>query len=272
MKMFFRYQLLVLILLSFWSCQEDEEVITISPAPPINLKGFVQKGPFINGTTLIITELDDSLAATGKTFTTQITDNKGTFNIKTSQLDYHNLQLIATGFYFDEVKGEKSAAQLTLFALADVSAAAQINVNVLSHLEKERVMYLINQGKSFVEAKKQAQHEILIIFGIEKEDIANSETLDISQEGEDNAILLAISAILQGNNSVAELSELLADVTSDIREDGTLDNEKLKDALKYNAIHLNMAKVRQYIWRSVIIHTKISPAKGPSAKSRIRFR
>jgi len=245
MKSSLCYLLIIFVLINVWACQEDENVITISPA--VNLKGYVQKGPFINGTTLIITELDDSLAATGKTFTTQITDNKGTFGIKTSQLDYQNLQLIATGFYFDEVKGEKSSAQLTLFALADVSATAQINVNVLSHLEKERVMYLINQGKSFMEAKKQAQHEILAIFRIEKGDIANSESLDISQEGEDNAILLAISAILQGNNSVAELSELLADITFDIREDGTLNSEKLKDTLKHNAINLNMPQIRQNV-------------------------
>ena len=124
-------------------CREDE-IISNTSSNPININGYVQKGPFINGTSIIITELDDSLAATGKTFTTQITDNKGSFFIKTSQLDYTNLQLMASGFYFDEVKGEKSAAQLTLFALADVSEDANINVNVLSHLEKGRVMYLIN--------------------------------------------------------------------------------------------------------------------------------
>lgn len=251
MKILLRFPLLIFIIVLSWSCKEDEEEITTPPqviAPQvITLQGYVQKGPFINGTTILITELDDSLAATGKTFTTQITDNKGTFNIKTTQLGHNNLQLIATGFYFDEVKGEKSAAQLTLFALANVTEDAQINVNVLSHLEKERVMYLINQGKSFSEAKKQAQHEILAIFGIEKEDMANSETLDISQDGEDNAILLAISAILQGNNSVAELSELLADITFDIRKDGTLDKEKLIDTLKHNSIHLHMPSVRQYV-------------------------
>ena len=245
MKTFFRYCILCFIIsFVFLSCKEDE-VITVTPA--VNLSGYVQKGPFINGTTLIITELDDSLAATGKTFTTQITDNRGSFSIKTSQLDYHNLQLIATGFYFDEVKGEKSAAPLTLFALADVSEAGQINVNVLSHLEKDRVLYLINQGKSFTEAKRQAQQEILAIFGIEKEDIANAERLDISQQGEDNAILLAISAILQGNNTVAELSELLADITSDIQEDGKLDSEILKEKLKKNAISLNLGNIRQYV-------------------------
>jgi hypothetical protein len=233
-----------IFILTVLGCRE-EEVLPQEPSSPISINGYVQKGPFINGTSIIITELDDSLAATGKTFTTQITDNKGTFFIKTSQLDHTNLQMMASGFYFDEVKGEKSAAQLTLFALADISEDANINVNVLSHLEKDRVNYLINQGESFVEAKRQAQQEILAIFGIEREEMANSELLDISQEGDDNAILLAISAILQGNQTVAELSELLADITTDLREDGTLDSETVKAKLVQNAINLDLPQIRQ---------------------------
>ena len=205
----------------------------------------MQKGLFINGTNLVITELDNTLAATGKTFTTQITDNRGSFFIKTSRLDYPNLQLIATGFYYDEVQGEKSAAQLTLFALADVSTDATINVNVLSHLEKDRILYLIEQDIDFLEAKQQAQREILAMFGIERDNMANSELLDITQVGEENAILLAISAVLQSGNTVAGLSELLAEMITDLREDGTLDDEALKAALRQNAINLNLSEVRQ---------------------------
>ncbi|MEK6477173.1 hypothetical protein WJR50_06550 [Catalinimonas sp. 4WD22] len=246
-----------LILVSIFSCREEEVIIIQQPSEPVvedststtkvNINGYVQKGPFINGTTLIITELDDSLAATGKTFTTQITDNRGSFFIKTSQLDYTNLQLIATGFYYDEVKGEKSAAQLTLYALADVSTDARINVNILSHLEKDRVLYLLNQGVGFLEAKAQAQSEILAIFGIEKEDMQHSELLDISQAGEDNAILLSISAILQGDNTVAQLSELLADISTDLREDGIINSDKIKDALKHNSINLVLPAIRQHL-------------------------
>jgi|GEM_PF-421075 len=225
-------------------CRE-EEVLPQASSSPISINGYVQKGPFINGTSIIITELDDSLAATGKTFTTQITDNKGTFFIKTSQLDHTNLQMMASGFYFDEVKGEKSAAQLTLFALADVSEDTNINVNVLSHLEKDRVNYLISRGVSFLEAKQQAQREILAVFGIDREVMTSSELLDISQDGEDNAILLAISSILQGNQTVAELSELLANITTDLRADGTLDDETVKIKLTQNAINLDLPQIRQ---------------------------
>ncbi|WKN32404.1 hypothetical protein PZB74_03460 [Porifericola rhodea] len=237
-----------LLFLFVISCKEETLVEELNkPIKNVDISGYVQKGPFINGTTLIITELDDSLAATGKTFTTQITDNRGSFFIKTSQLDYTNLQLIATGFYYDEVKGEKSAAQLTLYALANVSTDIRINVNILSHLEKDRVLFLINQGKGFLEAKAQAQSEILAIFGIVKEDMQHSELLDISQAGEDNAILLAISAILQGENTVAQLSELLADISTDLREDGVVNSNKIKGALKHNAINLDLLAIRQHL-------------------------
>ena len=232
--------LLLSILLS--ACRDDDEVISSNS---VTINGQVQKGPFINGTNLVITELDNTLAATGKTFTTQITDNRGSFFIKTSRLDYPNLQLIATGFYYDEVQGEKSAAQLTLFALANVSADATINVNVLSHLEKDRIVYLIEQDMDFLKAKQQAQREILAIFGIARGNMANSELLDITQTGEENAILLAISAVLQSGNTVAGLSELLAEIITDLREDGTLDDESLKAILRQNAINLNLSAVRQ---------------------------
>ena len=210
------------------SCQDDEEVTQQKQS--VSIEGYVQKGPFINGTAITVSELDQKLVATGKNFTTQIIDNKGSFSLKDITLQSDFVQLIAEGFYFDEVRGEKSAAQLTLFALADVSNVNSVNVNLLSHLEKDRVIYLMQEEElSFSTAKQQAQQEILAIFGIEKADMAASELLDISQDGDDNAILLAISAILQGWQSVAELSELLANIITDIREDGVLNSESTRE-------------------------------------------
>ena len=229
-----------------FGCQDDEQVTQSEQS--VSIAGYVQKGPFINGTAITVSELDQKLVATGKNFTTQIIDNKGSFSLKDVKLQSDFVQLIAEGFYFDEVHGEKSAAQLTLFALADVSDASSVNVNLLSHLEKDRVIYLMQEEeKSFATAKQQAQREILTIFGIEKADMMASELLDISQDGEDNAILLAISAILQGNNSVAELSELLADIITDIREDGVLDSESTREKIRANAIALKLTDIRQHL-------------------------
>lgn len=242
---------LILVLFLLVCCKEEEEPIVDNLEPPATARhtiaGYVQKGPFINGTTITIAELDDSLRATGKNFSTQINDNKGSFSLEDIELASSNVQLTANGFYFDEVKGEKSLAQLTLTALANIAESNHINVNVLSHLTKDRILYLIKQGKTFTEAKKQSQQEVLAIFSIAKEDIASAELLDISQEGEDNAILLAISAILQADNAVAELSELLANIITDIREDGKLDDQAVQEKLVKQSVLLQLPQIRTHL-------------------------
>jgi hypothetical protein len=115
---------------------------------------------------------------------------------------------------------------------------------LLSHLEKDRTEYLLGQGKTFQEAKKQAQKEILNIFSISRNDMKYSETLDISSEGDDNAILLAISVILQGYRTTGELSELLANIATDIRTDGVLNSGSLGTQLINDAKLLNLSNIR----------------------------
>lgn len=256
----FFYSFLMLI-----SCQE-ERIVTETPASEtsrkVDIKGFVQKGPFINGTSIVIVELNDSLEASSKTFLSQVVDNKGSFLASSVEFASPYVQIVANGFYFDEVKGEKSVAQLTLYAVADTASATQINVNVLSHLEKDRVLYLVSHGKSFIEAKQQAQQEVLSIFGIAKHDMKQTENLDIAQQGEDNAILLAISVILQGDHSVGELSETLAEIISDIRTDGKLDNQAIITQLTQNAMGLDLSNIRNNVqerYKELGVETTIPP-------------
>jgi len=131
-----------LLFLFVISCKEEETVLEElnKPIKNVDIFGYIQKGPFISGTAITVSELDSNLTATGKNFTTQIEDNKGAFSLKGILLQYNFVQLQADGFYFDEVKGEKSAAQLTLFALSDVEDITSINVNLLSHMERTRVI------------------------------------------------------------------------------------------------------------------------------------
>jgi hypothetical protein len=222
------------------SCEKDDSTVIKKE----KITGFVQKGPFNNGTSITISELNDNLTQTGKNFSTQIIDNKGTFEIDNVEFSSRFVELKADGFYFDEIAGENSSARLVLYTLTDLTDSSSINVNILSNLEKERVEYLISRGSSFSEAKSQAQQEILNIFDISKADMASSEYLDITKQGEDNAILLAVSSVIKGYRTVAELSELLANISTDIREDGTLDNSSLGTALINHAKYLNTDNVR----------------------------
>jgi hypothetical protein len=69
------------------------------------------------------------------------------------------------------------------------------------------------------------------IFNIDNVTLGNSETLDISKSGDGNAVLLAISAILQSDRTEAQLTELLSNINTDIRTDGTLDSTTTKATL-----------------------------------------
>ncbi|MEK6477175.1 hypothetical protein WJR50_06560 [Catalinimonas sp. 4WD22] len=234
---------LAFILTFLMSCQEDEE--GNKPEINVNLSGYVQKGPFLNGSTVTIIELDDEFKPSGRTFSTEIQDNRGTFVFDEISLISPYVELTGEGFYYNEVKAEESSAPLTLKAIVNIKDKTATNLNILLHLQRERVIYLIEQGETFDEAKAQAQQEVVRVFGIEKSTLASAETMDISKEGDEHAILLAISATLQGQNTVAELSELLANINSDIREDGTLDNETIKEKIRAGARFVSPANIKE---------------------------
>jgi hypothetical protein len=126
--------------------------------------------------------------------------------------------------------------------LADIEDVNSANVNVLTHLEKPRVEYLVQQqGMSFSAAKQQAQCEVLAIFGFEPYE-TTSEALDLTVD----AKLLAISCLLQGKLSASEMMEFMANINTDIKQDGILDNIALGTKLMNNAyaIQLSLSKIR----------------------------
>jgi hypothetical protein len=189
--------------------------------------------------------LDKDLNQTGKTYSTTVASNLGDFEQKQIELTSNYMQLKADGYYFNEVSGKLSTGQLTLYALVDVFDKNSANVNVLTHLEKSRVEYLVQQkGYSFKDAKKQAQTEVLNIFSLSLATDSASESLNLTALGNNNAILLAVSCILQGCLSTADMSELMANIISDIRTDGKLDDAALGSELIDNARLISLDNVR----------------------------
>lgn len=234
----------VLVICTINSCKKDEALrARIIP----KLKGVVQKGPFINGTSVTVYELDQDGFQTGSTYTSQIIDNSGNFQIGNVSLTSPYIMLRADGYYFNEVTGAKSKAPITLFAITDITNKTSVNVNVISTLEKSRIEFLLGEGYSFSNAKKQAEQEVLKIFSINKSDIQDSDLLSITAAGDDNAILLALSCMLQGYRSESELSELLANISSDITADGLLTDTNLGSDLLNHARLLDPTKIRNNI-------------------------
>ena len=119
-------------------------------------------------------ELDSDMIPTGNTFTGTIDDNTGSFSIK-GTLTYKIVELSAVGYYFNEVSGSLSNATLTLSALSDLTDSSSVNINLMTHLEKKRVEYLMDNSKmTLAAAKTQAQTEILKIFNIDNVTLGNS--------------------------------------------------------------------------------------------------
>ncbi len=226
------------VLFQFNGCNEEEPQLFKK-----DLSGHAEKGPYTIGSSVLISELNASLEQTGKTFTTQINDNSGSFDFGEIALQSKFVEFNANGYYFDEVKGELSAGPLNLYALADISDASTVNVNILTHLERPRVQFLVKNNNTFEEAKKIAQSEILALFGLNATELASSETLDISGEGEGNGILLALSIILQHDLSVAQLTEQLAAISNDLKEDGTVDASVIAN-LRTASLTLDLEEIR----------------------------
>jgi len=218
-----------------------EPPTTENPITKAVFSGYVQKGPFINGSSVMISLLDAHLNQTGTVFSTQIVDNSGNFEQRNMEFASNFVELKADGYYFNEVKGENSDGSLTLYALADITDVNSVNVNILTHLERQRIMYLLqNNGLSFSDAEKQARREVLDIFKFTLPDSVAAESLNIT----DNALLLAVSVIVQGQLSTGDLSELLANISSDIRTDGKLDNSALGSQLMNNVAYLDLDQVK----------------------------
>lgn len=211
-----------------------------------NVNGEVQKGPFAVGAAITIYGLDSSLNPTGTVYSSNIRDNVGTFQVNNVAERY--VEVVAFGFYFDEVAGQLSDSNLRLRALADLQESTTVNVNPLTTLEYDRVKYLMLGGDTFPIARAQAEQEIAMAFDVSGDTLAllnPFNSMNISQSGTSNAVLLAISAVLQSGNSVAELSELIAKINLDIEYDGVIDDPSLVTEIQNNASKIVWPRVQR---------------------------
>lgn len=219
-----------------------------APCPTYDVEGHAQKGPFLNGSSVMITSLNSTLNQVGITYNTQILDNSGFFFSNGLNLASSYVALRADGFYFNEVCGEPSNAQITLNAVSDLNASPAVNINTLTHLEKARVEYLVANGASFSAAKERALKEILNVFSIDTSGVFPApETMSIANSNASDAILIAITSILQGYRSESEFSDLMANLVTDLRTDGELNSLSLASSLMSHAKVLDTNSIRAHI-------------------------
>jgi hypothetical protein len=206
-----------------------------------SVQGLVQKGPFVIGSEVWVQELTRDLVPTGIVYLTETIDDAGSFEL-TADINSEYLDIRTTGFYYNEVTGSLSNASITLNAIAGAEEN-NINVNILTTLSYRRIKYLIQKNSmSLLEAQEQAENEVLKIFHIDKDllgaQFSKFNRMDITQDGSSNAVLLAISCILQLGNTEAGLSEIIAKISSDIETDGALNDQIYIDKIANSSMAL----------------------------------
>ena len=214
------------------SLELDSERIAISMD---SLTGYSQKGPFIKGSTVYLYELSDgrTLKQTNGNFVSNITRDDGHYKFASRNLASQYAMVVVEGNYRNEVTGAVSKSPIRLNAITNLVKRKTANVNILTHLEYERVYYLVTQkNQSVAKAKKKAQKEILSQFYIDTSKVSDAEDLDVFGTTEADANLLALSILLQGDRNETDLTVLLTEFSNDIAEDGKWDEQGEADSFK----------------------------------------
>jgi len=241
------YLIVILFVLAgfLFSCKEDlqPQPLPVDELKEFDVSGNAQKGPFISGSRVTIYELTHQFKPTGRTFDVY-TDEKGHFELNDVKLISPNIEILADGYYYNEITGDLSNERIMLKAIVTLSDQTNLNVNVLTHMECERIKYLMEvKTLDFQAAKQQAKKELLKVFNMDEVEIEDAEFLDIANSGKGDAVLLAISAILQGNRTTAELSKLQADMIADMKKDGILNDTLIQSALISHSRILNIDQI-----------------------------
>lgn len=228
----------------------DSEAIAISLD---SLTGYSQKGPFIKGSTVYLYELENgyTLKQTNGNFVSYITRDDGRYKFTARNLVSQYVMLMVDGNYRNEVTGEVSKNPIQLKVISNMRLHKTANVNLLTHLEFERVYHLVTKDKlTVLQAKRKAQKEVLSLFNIELDEKTDAEDMDVFGKSDADAALLAISILLQGARTEADLVALLTEISNGIADDGVWKGERA-DSIRVEmadwAFGRNLAKFRKNV-------------------------
>ena len=187
----------------------------------LDVAGVTQKGPFIKGSAVTVQGVDcKTLEPSNEHFGGEVKSDKGDFVVEDITLKSSCAVFEVTGEYRSELSGKKTDREITLRALTDLNGRENVNVNILTNLEYDRIVYLVTEkGKKFAEAKAQAEKEVLAAFEIE-DSFEEFEKLNIFESGDGNAALLAVSVMMQGGVEVKDLVKRMDNFSESFAESG----------------------------------------------------
>ncbi len=236
---------------------EDAGIVALAGK---KLSGAVQKGPFVEGSSVVLreTSAEGNLEPTGKEFNTTVTNDKGDFEFDSLDLESPYALLSAEGHYIHDVSGERSVCVLHLNAITNMEKRITANINLLTHFEYKRVLKLVKDGVPFAQAKKQAAAEVLAAFGVFIP-VNSAEDLNIFSTSAADMALYHISIFVDtrdfiipwngegneweyrmdpANTDCGMLQDYVDGYADDLEEDGTL-SDSLIAPLAYTAYLYN---------------------------------
>jgi len=249
-----------LVALLTTSCDKDK-------LKTYSISGKAQKGPFLVGANVTVNELNSDFQQTGKSFTSSIGSDDGSFSLNSVEMATDYALVTVNGAFFDEVEGKVSSSPINLQAVVDLSGRSTVNVNALTHVVRSRVESLV-ANMSFEQANAQAQSELVSLFFGESEQLSSDfDQLDISKSGDDNAALLAFSLLMMRGSipslavNTATLVELLTRLRTDFGDNANVDNPALMSQVRDNASRLNEVAIRRNLeaWYQQIGQTAAIP-------------
>lgn len=216
------------------------------------LRGGVEKGPLIIGSSISASRLDAGGLPTGEVFGGQIESDAGDFDLGEVPTGLYRLE--ANGFHFDEVRGALGTAPITLRAVAEVGGDT-IHINLLTDLSHVRTLALLEDGMAFADARANAEQDLVAALpigapGLVLEDAATVVTMLVG-DSPAARYLLAVSALLANDALIAadggpavdaELQQRMNTLGADLRDDGLLDPSAVS-ALELPLLQLDPAQV-----------------------------
>ena len=192
-----------------------------------SILGAAHKGPFKFGSSLLLREMllrNDSLIYSGREYVDEISSNKGDFVIPKVKMVYPYAELDVRGLWRNEITGDWSKDSMTLHVLTDLTKRTDVNINLLTHLEYDRAVALVNKGYSVYAAKKQADYEIITALGfattVEYSENLKTFVASTNSYYDANSTLMAISLLFIGNRSEAEIQKVVDEFRKDVADDG----------------------------------------------------
>ena len=154
-----------------------------------------------------------------------VSSDQGNFSSQgTITSNYANI--VVSGSYFNLLT--QNSANITLNAVMNMQGRTLANVNVLTRLAYDRIVYLVAKDSvPFDKAKKQAEKEVLEALALTY-DVTPFENINLNSVGQAGANLVIATMTLTLEDKPADAASNIAAIAADIAADGVWDDTRLK--------------------------------------------